>query len=129
MSDKILVADDDADNRRIMQLALSAAGYEVRLACDGREALASAASERPDLIVMDLSMPVLSGWEAVRLLKADPALRGIPVLAFTAHAMAGDDRRAKEAGCDGYLSKPCTPREAVAAVAAQLPSRARERAS
>jgi two-component system cell cycle response regulator DivK len=121
MSNKILVADDDADNRRIMQLALSAAGYDVRLARDGREAISSAENDRPDLIVMDLSMPVLSGWEAVKLLKADPALSGIPVLAYTAHAMSGDERLAREAGCDGYLSKPCTPRQAVAAVAAHLP--------
>ena len=123
MPETILVVDDDADNRRIMELTLLKAGYRVVLAVNGREAVAAAERERPDMILLDLSMPVLSGWEAVRLLKADERLKAVPVLAFTAHAMAGDERRVMEAGFDGYLSKPCVPRRAVEAVAAGLAAR------
>lgn len=123
MPEKILVADDDADNREIMTLALRRAGYEVVTAVDGREAVAAAGRERPDLILLDLSMPVVSGWDAVKSLKADASLAGVPVLAFTAHAMAGDERRALDAGFDGYISKPCVPRAAVATVAACLCAR------
>ena len=120
MSEKILVADDDADNRRIIELTMLKAGYEVVLAVNGRDAIAAAEREAPDLILLDLSMPVLSGWEAVKLLKSDERLKAIPVMAFTAHAMAGDERKVTEAGFDGYLSKPCVPRRAVEAVAALL---------
>jgi two-component system cell cycle response regulator DivK len=118
--DTILVVDDDADNRRIMELTMLKAGYRVVLAVNGQEALAAAGRERPDLILLDLSMPVLSGWEALKRLKADERLKSVPVVAFTAHAMAGDERRVMEAGFDGYLSKPCTPRRAVEVVAARL---------
>jgi two-component system cell cycle response regulator DivK len=123
LSEKILIVDDDADNRRIIQLTMLKAGYAVVLAVNGREAIEAAGREMPDLILLDLSMPVLSGWEAVKLLKADERLKAIPVLAFTAHAMAGDERRVMEAGFNGYLSKPCLPRSAVAAVAAGLSAR------
>ena len=123
MPEKILVVDDDADNRRIIELTMIKAGYAVVLAVNGREALEAAERELPDLILLDLSMPVLSGWEAVKLLKADERLKGIPVLAFTAHAMAGDERKVMDAGFDGYLSKPCAPRRAVEAVAARLSAR------
>ena len=123
MPEKILVVDDDADNRRIIELTMLKAGYSVVLAVNGREGIEAAERERPDLILLDLSMPVLSGWEAMKLLKADERLKAIPVLAFTAHAMAGDERRVMEAGFDGYLSKPCLPRSAVAAVAARLGAR------
>ena len=120
MPEKILVVDDDADNRRIMQLTMLKAGYLVVLAVNGREAIAAAERERPDLILLDLSMPVLSGWETVKLLKSDERWKTIPVLAFTAHAMAGDERKVMEAGFDGYLSKPCVPGRAVEVVAARL---------
>lgn len=120
MPEKVLVADDDEDNRRIMELTLARAGYRVVLATNGSEAVAAAEREIPDLILLDLSMPVMTGWDALKKLKSDERLKAIPVLAFTAHAMAGDERRALEAGFDGYLSKPCVPRRAVAAVAAVL---------
>ncbi|MFI5362648.1 MAG: response regulator [Elusimicrobiota bacterium] len=126
MPEKILIVDDDPDNRRIAELTMLKAGYSVVLAVNGREAIAAAEREQPDLILLDLSMPVLSGWEAVKLLKADERLKAIPVLAFTAHAMAGDERRVMDAGFDGYLSKPCLPRSAVAAVAAGLGARRSE---
>lgn len=117
MNRTILVADDDKDNRAIMAAALGAAGYRVLLACDGLEAVDAAVKERPDLILLDMSMPRLSGWDAVRRLKAEPRTEGIPVFAFTAHALAGDELKAREAGCDGYVAKPCIPRDVVAKIA------------
>ena len=109
----ILVADDEPDNRAIMAAVLSAAGYRVREARDGAEAVETALRETPDLILLDMAMPVMSGWEAVRRLKEMPQTRAIPVFAFTAFALAGDELKAKEAGCEGYVSKPCIPREVV----------------
>lgn len=112
----ILVADDEPDNRAIMAAALSASGYRVCEAVGGEEAVALALSERPDLILLDMSMPGVSGWEAVRRLKAMPQTRAIPVFAFTAFALAGDELKAREAGCDGYVSKPCVPKDVVAKI-------------
>lgn len=123
MTENILVVDDDADNRRIIELSMLKAGYRVTLAVNGQDAIAAVERERPDLILLDLSMPVLSGWETIKLLKADERLKGVPVLAFTAHAMSDDERKVMEAGFDGYLTKPCTPRRAVEVVAAQLLAR------
>lgn len=123
MPDRILVADDDRDNREIMRMALTRAGYAVTLAADGLEAMDAVAREAPDLILLDLSMPRVTGWEVVRWLKGDSRWREIPVLAYTAHAMFGDERRVREAGFDGYLSKPCPPRRAVEEIAARLLAR------
>src|SRR5207244_2435640 len=112
MAKRILVAEDDPDNRCIVVKVLTLEGYETLAADDGRSALALARRERPDLIVMDLGMPGMDGWEAARRLKADPQTADIPIIALT----AWDEERAREAGCDGYLSKPCRPktiREAV----------------
>jgi two-component system cell cycle response regulator DivK len=109
----ILVADDEPDNRAIMAAALAASGYRVRLAAGGEEAVALALRELPDLILLDMAMPGMSGWEAVRRIKAMPQTRAIPVFAFTAYALAGDELKAKEAGCDGYVTKPCLPRDVV----------------
>ena len=113
----ILVADDDKDNRAIMAAALTAGGYRVLLACDGLEAIDAALKERPNLILLDMSMPRLSGWDTVKRLKSMPQTASIPVLAFTAYALAGDELKAREAGCDGYVSKPCIPRDVVAKIA------------
>jgi two-component system cell cycle response regulator DivK len=113
MTRTILVADDEPDNREIMSAALAASGYRVCQAADGEEAVALALSELPDLILLDMAMPVMSGWEAVRRIKAMAQTRAIPVFAFTAFALAGDELKAKEAGCDGYVSKPCVPKEVV----------------
>ncbi len=112
----ILVADDEPDNRAIMAAALGASGYRVCLASGGEEAVALALSELPDLILLDMAMPGVSGWEAVRRIKAMPQTRAIPVFAFTAFALAGDELKAKEAGCDGYVSKPCIPKDVVAKI-------------
>lgn len=109
----ILVADDEADNRAIMAAALTASGYRVCEAADGEEAVAAALRELPDLILLDMAMPGVSGWEAVRRIKAMPQTRDIPVFAFTAYALAGDELKAREAGCDDYVSKPCVPKEVV----------------
>ena len=117
MAKRILVAEDDPDSRSIVVKTLTLEGHETLEAADGRSALALARQERPDLIVMDLALPGMDGWEASRRLKADPGTADIPIIALTAHAMRGDEERAREAGCDGYLSKPCRPqrmREVVA---------------
>jgi CheY-like chemotaxis protein len=103
---KILLVEDNEMNRDMLSRRLLRRGFDVTLAVDGEEGLTMARAEGPDLILMDMSLPVLDGWEATRRLKADPATRGIPVIALTAHAMADDRDRALEAGCDGYDTKP-----------------------
>ncbi|HEX7407435.1 MAG TPA: response regulator [Candidatus Binatia bacterium] len=109
MAKKILVVEDDTDNRRIVAKVLSVEGYRVIEATDGVEALSQARSEHPDLILMDLAMPNIDGWEATRQLKGDPQTRSIPVVALTAVAMRGDEEQARAAGCDDYLPKPARP--------------------
>jgi CheY-like chemotaxis protein len=102
---RILVIEDVEFNRDLV-VQLLEDDYEVLTAADGAEGLARAERERPDLILMDLSLPVIDGWELTRRLKADAALRRIPVIALSAHAMAGDEERARQSGCDDYLAKP-----------------------
>ena len=109
----ILLVEDNLHNRKIFQGVLAHAGFHVVEAEDGGKALAAVAHERPDLILMDLSIPVVDGWECTRRLKADPSTRSIPIIALTAHAMRGDEERARGAGCDGYLSKPISPKRVV----------------
>lgn len=106
---KILIAEDNPDNREFLCQALEDCDYQVICTVDGAQAIVQARRCHPDLILMDLSMPVLDGWEAARQLKADPELRAIPIIALSAHAMVGDDARALQAGCDDYLSKPISP--------------------
>ena len=103
---KILLVEDNEMNRDMLSRRLQRQGYEVVIAIDGGQGVALAQAERPDLILMDMSLPVLDGWEATRQLKADPETSGIPVIALTAHAMAGDREKALEAGCDDYETKP-----------------------
>lgn len=103
---KILLVEDNEMNRDMLSRRLQRKGYEVILAVDGAEGIALAGSCAPDLILMDMSLPVLDGWEASKQLKAAPQTRSIPVIALTAHAMAGDRDRALEAGCDDYDTKP-----------------------
>ncbi len=109
MTKKVLVVEDDTDNRHIVAKVLSVAGYEIVEAADGIEALSLAHSTQPDLILMDLALPRLDGWEATRQLKSDPATRTIPVVALTAVAMRGDEEEARAAGCDDYITKPARP--------------------
>ena len=103
---KILIVEDNEMNRDMLSRRLQRKGYEVLIAVDGSEGVAVAQSQSPDLILMDMSLPVLDGWEATRQLKAGEATRGIPVMGLTAHAMAGDRERALEAGGDDYDTKP-----------------------
>ena len=109
----ILLVEDNLHNRRIFQGVLAHAGFQVVEAEDGQKALDAVAQRRPALILMDLSIPVVDGWECTRRLKADEATSAIPIIALTAHAMRGDEARARDAGCDGYLSKPISPKKVV----------------
>ena len=106
---KVLLVEDNDDNRIIYATALRFAGYEVMEAVTGTEGVQQARAGRPDLILMDISVPELDGWEATAILKADPATRNILIVAVTAHALPGDRERSMAAGCDGYLAKPITP--------------------
>ena len=103
---KILLIEDNEANRDALSRHLKRRGYEVVMAVDGQQGIVMARSEAPALILMDMSLPVLDGWEATRQLKADPQTGSIPVIALTAHAMAGDRAKALEAGCDDYDTKP-----------------------
>ncbi|MBI4543792.1 MAG: response regulator [Gemmatimonadetes bacterium] len=103
---KILLVEDDEMNRDMLSRRLERRGYVVVIAVDGERGVALASSEGPDLILMDMSLPLLDGWGATRQLKDDPATRSIPVIALTAHAMAGDQEKALAAGCDDFDTKP-----------------------
>jgi CheY-like chemotaxis protein len=103
---RILLVEDQEMNRDMLSRRLRKRGYEVEIAVDGAEGVEKARADLPDLILMDMSLPVMDGWEATRLLKADDATRGIPVVALTAHAMSTDREKALEAGCDAYETKP-----------------------
>lgn len=112
----ILIVEDNEDNRLIYSQYLTHGGFRVVEATNGAEGIEAARRERPDIILMDISMPVMDGLTATRILKADPDLLRIPVVALTAHAMASDEDMAREAGCDGYISKPVMPRDVRAEV-------------
>ena len=103
---KVLLVEDNEMNRDMLTRRLERKGFEVVIAVDGQAGVDMASSTSPDIILMDLSLPVIDGWEATRLIKADPATQSIPVIALTAHAMAGDEQNALEAGCDDYDTKP-----------------------
>ena len=107
----ILVVDDYADNREMYSAYLKFQGLEVMEAANGAEALDRAFERPPDLVVMDLSLPGVDGWQATRALKADARTKNIPVIAVTGHALAGAPEHAAEAGCDGFLTKPCLPED------------------
>jgi CheY-like chemotaxis protein len=103
---RLLLVEDNEMNRDMLTRRLERKGYQVLVAMDGEQSVAKARSESPDLILMDMSLPVIDGWEATRRLKAEPGTRGIPVIALTAHAMAGDREKALAAGCDDFDTKP-----------------------
>ena len=103
---KILLVEDNEMNRDMLSRRLSRKGYDVVVAVDGQQALELTRSERPDLILMDMSLPIIDGWEATRRLKGDPSTWPIPIIALTAHAMSGDREKALAAGCDDYDTKP-----------------------
>ncbi len=102
----ILVVEDNMDNFELVRVVLEQAGYDVLLAMNGREGVSAARLQKPDLILMDLSMPEMDGWTAAEKLKEDPVTRSIPLYAITAHTLPRDRYRALQAGCDGYISKP-----------------------
>ena len=117
---KILLVEDNEMNRDMLSRRLVRNGYEVFLATDGQQGADMALSERPDLILMDMSLPVIDGWEATRRIKANEATRRIPVIALTAHAMAGDREKAMEVGCEDYDTKPVEMSRLLGKIAALL---------
>jgi two-component system cell cycle response regulator DivK len=121
MSNRILVVEDQEDNRRIVRDLLTTTDFEVTEAENGEEALAAVARQRPDLILMDIQLPVMDGYEATRRIKADPALREIPIIAVTSYALSGDEEKARAAGCDDFVPKPYSPRQLLAKIRKYLP--------
>ena len=113
---RILVVEDTPDNRQILRDLLTSAGYEVIEAINGAEGVAAAIEHLPDLILMDIQLPVLDGYEATRRIKAHAATAKIPVIAVTSYALSGDEAKAREAACDGYVPKPFSPRQLLAKV-------------
>ena len=116
MTKRVLVVEDQEDNRRIIRDLLTSAGFQMIEAVDGEEGLRMAASHLPDLILMDIQLPVLDGYEATRRIKADPELRSIPIIVVTSYALSGDDAKAAAAGCDAYVAKPFSPRQLLATI-------------
>jgi two-component system cell cycle response regulator DivK len=124
MSKCILVVEDQEDNRQIVRDLLTTTDYEVMEAENGEEALAAVAKQRPDLILMDIQLPIMDGYEATRRIKADPGLSAIPIIAVTSYALSGDEEKARAAGCDDFVPKPFSPRELLAKIRKYLPSAA-----
>jgi two-component system cell cycle response regulator DivK len=122
MSQRILIVEDQDDNRAILRDLLSAAGYALIEARTGEEGLELAERDRPALILMDIQLPVIDGYEATRRIKSNPALQSIPVVAVTSYALSGDEAKARAAGCDAYVSKPFSPRELLAKIRELLSS-------
>lgn len=116
MSKKILIVEDTDDNRRILRDLLGTGGYDVIEAEDGAEGIAKASEHRPDLILMDMQMPVMDGYEATRRIKADPGMRAIPVIAVSSYASSGSEGKARQAGCEDYIAKPFSPRQTLARI-------------
>ena len=121
MSGRVLTVEDHEDNRRIVRDLLTSVGYEVIEATTGEDGIRLAEVERPDLILMDIQLPGLDGYAATRQIKANPALRHIPIVAVTSYALSGDDLKAREAGCDAYVTKPFSPRVLLAKIREYLP--------
>ena len=122
MTKRILIIEDQDDNRTIMRDLLNTAGYRLIEAVDGEEGVKLAQSERPDLILMDIQLPILDGYEATRRIRASAELKSIPIIAVTSYALRGDDAKARAAGCDSYVAKPFSPRELLAKVREFLPN-------
>jgi two-component system cell cycle response regulator DivK len=120
MIKRILVVEDQEDNRRIIRDMLSVLDYELAEADNGVEALAAVARQKPDLILMDIQMPIMDGYETTRRIKADPATKDIPIIAVTSYALSGDNQKALDAGCDDYVPKPYSPRQLLAKIRQHL---------
>ena len=121
MNKRILVVEDNEDNRRIIRDLLTSVGYELLEAMDGVEGVAMAQQHRPDLILMDIQLPVIDGYEATRRIRTIPELADVPIIAVTSYALSGDEPKTREAGCDGYVAKPFSPRELLAKLREFLP--------
>jgi two-component system, cell cycle response regulator DivK len=121
MSKKILVVEDQEDNLQIMRDLLTSAGFDIIEAKDGEAGVKAAMAERPDLILMDIQLPLLDGYEATRRIKADPALTATPIIVVTSYALSGDDIKARDAGCNAYVPKPFSPRQLLAKIREFLP--------
>ena len=116
MTTRILLIEDTEDNRQIVRDLMESVGYELLEAQDGAAGVAMAAEHRPDLILMDIQLPIMDGYEACRQIKADPDLRHIPIIAVTSYALSGDEEKSLASGCDGYVAKPFSPRQLLAKV-------------
>jgi two-component system cell cycle response regulator DivK len=121
MTKRILVVEDQEDNRRIIRDLLASAGFELIEAADGEAGVRLAETERPDLILMDIQLPVLDGHEATRRIKSNPQLSAIPIIVVTSYALSGDDVKAMQAGSDAYVAKPFSPRQLLAKIREFLP--------
>lgn len=118
---RILVIEDQEDNRAILRDLLNATGYTYLEAVNGAAGVEAAAAERPDLILMDIQLPELDGYQATQAIKANPDLKAIPVIAVTSYALSGDEAKARAAGCDDYVTKPYSPRALLAKIRQYLP--------
>jgi two-component system, cell cycle response regulator DivK len=122
MKKRILVVEDQADNMQILRDLLTSEGYQIIEAQDGEEGVRAASAERPDLILMDIQLPRLDGYEATRRIKADPALRAIPIIVVTSYSLSGDEAKARAAGCDDFVPKPYSRRHLMAKIREYLPN-------
>ena len=121
MTGRVLIVEDNEDNRRIMRDLLSANGYQSIEAVDGEQGVAAAQREQPDLILMDIQLPGIDGYEVTRRIRADPATQHIPIIGVSSYALSGDDQKAFAAGCNGYVTKPFSPRVLLAKIREYLP--------
>jgi two-component system cell cycle response regulator DivK len=117
----ILVVEDQQDNRQILRDLLTTGGYDIIEAENGQDAITAAETNQPDLILMDIQLPLIDGYEATRRIKAKPALQSIPVIAVTSYALSGDEAKARAAGCNDFVPKPFSPRQLLAKIRQYLP--------
>jgi two-component system, cell cycle response regulator DivK len=122
MTKRILVVEDQADNLQILRDLLTSEGYQIIEAQDGEQGVRAAVAERPDLILMDIQLPLLDGYEATRRIKADPALCAIPIIVVTSYSLSGDEAKARAAGCDDFVPKPYSRRQLMAKIREYLPN-------
>jgi two-component system cell cycle response regulator DivK len=122
MNKRILIVEDQQDNRQILRDLLMSAGFDMIEAENGADGVTAAVSERPDLILMDIQLPIMDGYEATRRIKANPDLSAIPIIVITSYALSGDEAKARAAGCDGYVTKPYSPRELLRKIRTFLPA-------
>jgi two-component system cell cycle response regulator DivK len=121
MTRHILIVEDHEDNRQILRDLLASVDYDISEAHDGEAALVAVKARRPDLILMDIQLPLLDGYEVTRRIKSDPDLKGIPIIVVSSYALSGDEPKARVAGCDAYVTKPYSPRQLLAKIKEFLP--------